>query len=411
MPLALGGDCARLRQIVLNLAGNAVKFTAAGEVVLQVDREMQVGGQTILHFTVTDTGIGISPDKRATIFEAFMQADASTTRRFGGTGLGLAIASQLVTLMGGRIWVESELGRGSAFHFTLPFETRAEAPTKPLRGELADLRGMAVLVVDDNATNRRILEEVLTNWAMRPTIVDSGRAALQAMEHARAQGTPFPFALIDFQMPDQDGFQLADAIRRRPELGTPMIMMLSSVGQSGDAVRCRELGVASYLTKPVRQSVLLDAMLEILAARGQAVAAELVVTREAITALLHPRRVLLAEDNAVNRLVVSAILQKHGHTLVAVENGVQAFAAVQQELFDVVLMDVQMPEMDGLEATTAIRKSEHGTARHVPIIALTAHAMANDREACFAAGMDAYLSKPIHPAELLAAIEKEAADA
>jgi PAS domain S-box-containing protein len=406
VPLALGGDPARLRQVLLNLAGNAVKFTATGEVVVRVDREAQVGGQSILHFTVTDTGIGIPQDKQATIFEAFTQADASTTRRFGGTGLGLAIASQLVRLMGGRIWVESEPGRGSAFHVTLPFETRVEAPAKPARGELADLRGMSVLVVDDNATNRRILDDVLRHWNMRPTIVDSGRAALQAMEHARTAGTPFPFALIDFQMPDQDGFQLADEIQNRPELGTPMIMMLSSVGQSGDAVRCRELGVASYLTKPVRQSVLLDAMLEILAARDQRGAAPVVVARDAVVVQRPSRRVLLAEDNAVNRLVVTAILQKHGHTLLAVEDGVQAVAAVAREAFDVVLMDVQMPEMDGLEATIAIRNAERGTDRHIPIIALTAHAMVGDRDACFAAGMDAYLSKPVQPADLLAAIDK-----
>jgi two-component system sensor histidine kinase/response regulator len=406
VPSAMGGDPARLRQILLNLAGNAVKFTSAGEVVVRVDLESEVGNQSVLHFAVSDTGIGIAKEKQTHVFDAFTQADASTTRRFGGTGLGLAIASQLVELMGGRIWMDSELGRGSVFHFTLPFDKRDALPVKPTRGELADLAGMAVLVVDDNATNRHILEEVLTNWDMRPTIVDGSRAALQAMEHACAIGKPFPFALIDFQMPDVDGFQLADEIQRHPELGTPMIMMLSSVGQSGDTVRCKELGVSSYLTKPVRQSVLLDAMLEILAARGHLPARPVAAPSLPAIGQRQPRRVLLAEDNAVNRLVVSAILEKHGHALVTVENGIQALAAVQRGGFDVVLMDVQMPEMDGLEATAAIRGSERGTGRRIPIIALTAHAMKGDRDACLAAGMDAYLSKPVHPAALLDAIDQ-----
>jgi len=227
VPLALAGDPGRLRQIILNLTGNAIKFTAAGEVVLRVVKTGQNPGQTMLQFSVSDTGIGIPEQKHVTIFEAFTQADASTTRRFGGTGLGLAIAAQLVKLMGGRIWVESEPGVGSSFHFTLPFERRAKTPAKPVRRELADLQGMAVLVVDDNATNRRILEDILTNWGMHPTVVDSGRAALQVMEHARITGAQFPLALIDFQMPDLDGFQLAEEMQKRPELGTPMIMMLS----------------------------------------------------------------------------------------------------------------------------------------------------------------------------------------
>ncbi len=406
VPLALGGDPARVRQVLLNLAGNAIKFTAAGEVVLRVDVESHAGNQSVLHFSVSDTGIGIPKEKQATIFEAFTQADASTTRRFGGTGLGLAIASQLTTLMGGRIWVESEPGRGSAFHFCLPFELRAETPTQPARGELADLRGMAVLVVDDNATNRRSLEEILAHWGMRPTVVDSGRAAILAMEHALAAGLPFPFALIDFQMPDQDGFQLADEIQTRPDLGTPMIMMLSSVGQNGDAARCKELGIASYLTKPVRQSVLLDAMLGILAARGHNARGVATPPHGVPVARREPRRILLAEDNAVNRLVVTTILEKHGHTLVTVENGVQAVAAAVRGQFDVVLMDVQMPEMDGLEATAAIRESERATGKHLPIIALTAHAMKGDRDACLLAGMDAYISKPVHPGTLLDAIDQ-----
>jgi PAS domain S-box-containing protein len=406
VPLSLGGDPGRLRQIILNLTGNAIKFTASGEVVLRVKMAADDTAKTMLQFTVSDTGIGIPEEKHGTIFEAFTQADASTTRRFGGTGLGLAIASQLIELMGGRIWVESEPGVGSAFHFTLPFELSTNVPAKPLRRELSDLHGMAVLVVDDNATNRRILDDILTNWGMCPTVVDSGEAALKVMERAQLAGTPFPLAVIDFQMPDLDGLQLAGQIHARPDLGTPLIMMLSSVGQRGDAVRCKELGVSSYLTKPVRQSVLLDAVLEILAARDKPVAEARLVTRHSLNEKDRPLHVLVAEDNAVNRLVVSAILQKHGHTLVTVENGLEAVAAVQEGSFDVVLMDVQMPEMDGLEATAAIRESERGTGRHLPIVALTAHAMKGDREVCIAAGMDAYLGKPVRPAELLDAIDQ-----
>ncbi|HEY3935694.1 MAG TPA: response regulator [Gemmatimonadales bacterium] len=406
VPASLGGDPARLRQIILNLAGNAVKFTASGEVVLRVALDPRDDDpHPRLHFSVTDTGIGIPLEKQAKIFDAFTQADASTTRKFGGTGLGLAIATQLVRLMGGRIWVESESGRGSVFHFSLPFAVRSEQPSAPARAELADIRGMSVLVVDDNATNRRILEDILRHWGMVPTIVDSGRAALQAMEHAQVAGSPFPFALIDFQMPEVDGFQLADEIRRRPELGTPTIMMLSSVGQNGDAARCRELGIASYLTKPVRQSVLLDAMLSIKATHDQPAVIEAPVRPLLALPDTPSRRVLLAEDNAVNQAVVTAIMRTHGYSIVTVDNGAQAVAAVLRGHFDVVLMDVQMPEMDGFEATAAIRRIEKGTGRHLPIIALTAHAMQGDREKCLAAGMDAYLSKPVHPRELLAAIE------
>ncbi|MBC8089378.1 MAG: response regulator [Phycisphaerae bacterium] len=402
IPSCLIGDPGRIRQIVLNLAGNAIKFTATGEVVLRVELEPGAHTHRILHFSVRDTGIGIPKDKQGTIFEAFTQADASTTRRFGGTGLGLAIATQLVKLMGGRMWVESEVGRGSVFHFTIPFE-QAEAAVKAPRGELEDLAGMSVLVVDDNATNRRILEDILTNWGMRPTVVDGGYAALQAMARARDAGAPFPIALIDFQMPDLDGFDLAHHIQQHPELGLPLIMMLSSVGQRGDSVRCKELGVSSYLTKPVRQSVLLDALLEVLSAGGKTFATAR-VPEEVVTPELTGLRILVAEDNAVNRRVVHSMLTKRGHTVVMVENGRQAVTAALRGTFDVVLMDVQMPEMDGHEATGAIRDAEQVTGRHVPIIALTAHAMKGDREACLAAGMDGYLSKPVHAAQLFLAI-------
>jgi two-component system, sensor histidine kinase and response regulator len=405
VPLALGGDPSRLRQILVNLIGNAVKFTETGEVVVRVQCGPAAGTRVVLTFTVLDTGIGIPREKHASIFDPFTQADASTTRRFGGTGLGLTISARLAELMGGSIRVESEPGNGTRFVVTLPFEIRAEAAAPPPRGELKDLCGLDVLVVDDNATNRRILEEILTGWGMQPKLVDGGLAAIGALDRALAAGNPFPLALIDFQMPDLDGFELAERIKHRPELGTTMIMMLSSVGHRGDAVRSRELGVASYLTKPVRQSVLMDAMLAVLAERDRPHDKDVLVTRHTINEARRSLRVLVAEDNAVNRQLVAALLGKRGHTAVTVANGLEAVAAVAEGEFDLVLMDVQMPELDGLEATKIIRKAEEATGVHIPIIALTAHAMKGDREICLAAGMDAYLPKPINANELFALLE------
>ena len=301
--------------------------------------------------------------------------------------------------------MESEPGRGTEFHVTLPFAIGAALPVPTPRRELKDLRGLAVLVVDDNATNRRILEGILTGWGMRPTLVDGGLAAIGALDRALADGKPFRLAIIDFQMPDVDGFGLAARIKERSELATTLIMMLSSVGHQGDAVRCRELGIASYLTKPVRQSVLLDAVLAMLAGSGKPFERQPLVTRHTINEAHRSLRILVAEDNAVNRLLVTALLGKRGHTVVNAVNGHEAVAAHAEGAFDIVLMDVQMPEMDGFEATAAIRKSEAATGFHVPIIALTAHAMKGDREICLAAGMDEYLSKPIDAKELFALIE------
>jgi two-component system sensor histidine kinase/response regulator len=405
VPPALRGDPSRLRQILVNLIGNAVKFTETGEVVVRVDCAHVEGAPAIVTFTVSDTGIGIPREKHAAIFDPFTQADASTTRRFGGTGLGLTISARLVALMGGSIRVESEPGHGTQFHVTLPFEIGADLPAPVIRRALKDLRGLDVLVVDDNATNRRILEEILITWGMRPTLVDGGLAAISALDQALAINKPFALALIDFQMPDLDGFGLAERIKARPELGTTMIMMLSSVGHRGDGIRFRELGVASYLTKPVRQSVLLDAMLAVLAGKDAAPEHQVLVTRHTINEARRSLRILVAEDNAVNRMLVTALLTKRGHTAITVVNGREAVAANATGGFDLVLMDVQMPEMDGFEATAAIRKAEDATGTHVPIIALTAHAMKGDRENCLAAGMDGYLSKPLSPPDLFALIE------
>jgi signal transduction histidine kinase/DNA-binding response OmpR family regulator len=403
---SLIGDPGRLRQILVNLVNNALKFTERGEVVLRVEMVRRDETREQLRFTVSDTGIGIPPEQHAKIFDAFTQADASTTRRFGGTGLGLAITTQLVSLMGGRIWVESEVGHGSKFYCELPFQVHAGASRQAPPRELGNLRGLSVLVVDDNATNRRILEEILTNWGLRPTLVDGGIAALQAMERSAAEGKPFALALLDFQMPDMDGFELAARIQESAELGPTTIMMLSSIGQRGDAARCKELGVAAYLSKPIRQSVLLDAILAVLTNPGRRAEPTALVTRHSVRETQRPMRILLAEDNAVNRLLAVRILEKRGHTVVVAADGREAVAALERESFDVILMDVQMPELDGLEATALIRKAEVGTGRHIPIIALTAHAMREDRARCLNAGMDEYLTKPFSAENLFDTIER-----
>jgi len=401
VPSHLVGDPGRLRQITVNLLGNALKFTARGEVVLRVDVDSRIGERVVLHFTIRDTGIGMSSETQATIFESFTQADVSTTRRFGGTGLGLAIASQLVTLMGGRIWVESQLDQGSTFHFTLPFDVRADAPARAALREPGTLRGLPVLVVDDNETNRRILDGILTNWEMRPTLVDGGHAALQAMEDARRDGHPFALVLLDFQMPDMDGFEVADRIKHLPELAATCIMMLSSVGQRGDAQRCKELGVAAYLTKPLRQAVLREAMLTVLAKPGSV--PDTLVTRHSIREARRQLKILLAEDNPVNQEVASAMLRKRGHHVDVVANGREAVEAVRRTKYDAVLMDIQMPEMDGFAATAAIRELPGGA--ELPIFALTAHAMSGERERCIGRGMNGYLAKPFKGDDLYALVE------
>jgi two-component system sensor histidine kinase/response regulator len=413
VPPTLRGDPMRLRQIVLNLVSNAIKFTEKGEVVLHITRERLDGTQAELHFSVRDTGIGIPPEKRAHIFETFTQADTSTTRKYGGTGLGLAIASQLTGLMKGRIWVESEVGTGSEFHVTLPFDVRPSTEAKAPR-HLAELKGLPILVVDDNATNQWILRDVLIGWGMRPTVVDSGDWALKALQSSLRSKEPFVAVLLDYQMPGMNGLQVVQRIRQLPEYNNVAVMILSSVGQAGDGLRFAELGVAASLTKPVRQSVLQKALLAALAAPDRRDEATSLPQAGADASMSHVARarVLLAEDNPVNRRLVTALLEKRGHPVVTVDNGRSAVEAVVStetegtEPFQVVLMDLQMPELDGLEATAAIRIAELGTGRHIPIVALTAHAMKGDRERCLAAGMDAYLSKPIRTAELVTLIDQ-----
>ena len=407
VPASLVGDAGRLRQILLNVLGNAVKFTDKGEVVLHVSTEPSDDGpgRSNLHFTVTDTGIGIPADKLEHIFEAFTQADSSTTRRFGGTGLGLAIARRLVELMGGRLWVESDVGRGSTFHFTAPFDAPAGEPI-PFVREPKAIEGLRVLVVDDNATNRRILERMLASWHLDPTIVASADEAWTALNHARAVDEPFQLVITDGQMPEVDGFALTRRIKRDQDLRHTPVVMLTSVGHAEDAAQSRRSGVDVYLTKPVKHSDLLDALATLFGGSVRRERTE--AARQPGSSPLKPLRILVAEDHPVNRKLVTTLLAKRGHSVESVDNGrsaVDAVALAGPRPFDVVIMDVQMPTMSGLEASVAIRERERTTGEHVPIVALTAHAMQGDRERCLQAGMDSYLSKPIDVDRLIATVE------
>ncbi len=411
-PEFVRGDSSRIGQVVLNLVGNAIKFTDVGEVALKVDLAERDGEDRILHFTVSDTGIGIPAEKHESIFDAFTQADTSTTRRYGGTGLGLSISMRLVNLMGGTIWLESEVGKGSRFHFTVrlalvdakEIELGTTAPAEILRA-------VNVLVVDDNRTNRRVLEGMLKRWEMKPASVEGGEEALLALSAAKEAGEPYGMILLDMHMPEMDGFQLVQRIRERPELSTATVMMLTSAGHRGDAERCKALGISAYLLKPIRQSELREAIARVLGAKEQAGAIPL-ITRYSLCDARDPEgvlRVLLVEDNHINQRLASRMLEKRGHRVVIAGNGLEALEAIAKGTFDLVLMDLQMPEMDGFEATAAIRERENGTAAHVPVIALTAHAMKGDREKCLARGMDGYLTKPIKPRELEDILETQLA--
>jgi signal transduction histidine kinase/CheY-like chemotaxis protein/HAMP domain-containing protein len=405
VPAWVTGDPGRLRQVVVNLIGNAIKFTEKGEVVLEVEKAAEDEKNVTLHFAVRDTGIGIPPDKLSLIFDAFTQADTSTTRQYGGTGLGLAITRRLVEIFNGQIWAESEVGRGSTFHFTARLQRVADSARRDSQDDPQILSGMKVLVVDDNQTMRTILDELLKNWEMVPTCVTSGALALEALERAEASNEPFALVITDMQMPGIDGFSLAEEIRRRYAENRPKILMLSSSAQRGEGARCREAGIAAYLPKPVQQSELLNTILHVMA-RGIQTAQPGLVTRYSIRKGSGGMRILLAEDNAVNRLVATRIIEKSGHEVLAAVNGREAVEMTEDETLDLVFMDVQMPEMDGLEATRAIRQREKTTRRHLPIVAMTAHAMKGDRERCIDAGMDDYLTKPIRTPELIEVLKR-----
>ncbi|MFC1736932.1 response regulator, partial [Candidatus Hydrogenedentota bacterium] len=408
VPDSLSGDPGRLRQIIVNLIGNAMKFTEKGEVTLKIYLKEHTDDEVTLKFEVRDTGIGIPADKQKKIFGAFSQADGSTTREYGGTGLGLSISSQLIGMMGGKIWLESKPGKGSTFHFTARFGLWEHRETEITRyGEtLAKLKGMTALIVDDNLTNSHILERILGAWNMVVTVTNSGEEALVAMDRVCELGASFNFMLLDCHMPSVDGFSVAEKISRMPGNAETAVMMLTSGGDRGDASRCRDLGISAYLTKPVAQSDLLDALAIVISgAKGEDMETEL-VTRHTLRESRAKYRILVVEDNPVNQQVAVRMLERRGHRTVIAENGARAIELVENEEFDLVLMDVQMPVMGGIEATRRIREHEKQTSEHIPIIALTAHAMKGDSEKCFEAGMDAYISKPISTEKLFRMIDE-----
>jgi two-component system, sensor histidine kinase and response regulator len=410
VPEGVVGDPGRIRQILINLVGNAIKFTEKGEVFVTVCEKSHSSGHVLLQFSVKDSGIGIPIDKQSKIFEAFSQADGSMARKYGGTGLGLTICSRLASMMAGEIWVESEPGEGSTFKFTLKLETQSSPASRRTPLEPEQLRNLHALIVDDNFTNRSVLSGMLTRWGMRPTAVEGGRAALQALEVAKSTGHPFPLVLLDGQMPEMDGFTLAEIIRKDPSLvGGAMVMMLTSTGHLGDAARCRELGISAYLVKPIRQGELLEAVCNVLKQASGDESSRL-ITRHSLREERNKLRVLLAEDNAVNQTLAVRILEKRGYSVTVAGNGREALAALQKEEFDLILMDVQMPEMDGFETTAAIRQTEKQSGKRIPIVAMTAHALKGDEERCLAGGMDGYVSKPIRTNELFATIERVIAE-
>ena len=406
VPFAVEGDPHRLRQIVINLVGNAIKFTEVGEVVLDVALQPQADDSLMLHFCVQDTGIGIPEDKLDTIFEAFEQVDTSTTRRYGGTGLGLAIVSRLVDLMGGNIWVESEVHRGSVFHFTSRYRrTSAENVATATTIYPPMLQGLRVLIVDDNTTNRRILTEMLTNWAMQPVAVASVAEAISELERMLRAGTPYALILTDSNMPVQDGFELARMIKANRTLCGSMLMMLTSADRPEDLARCEEHGISSYLIKPIKQSELLDAIVLAVGAKSP-LASSATLPAASNQRAAQPKSILLAEDSLINQKLAIGLLERWGHRVTVANDGEQAVRLSAEQPFDLILMDVQMPTLDGLDATRVIRVREQKSGIHIPIVAMTAHAMKGDRELCLEAGMDGYLMKPIRAEQLFRQIEE-----
>jgi len=397
VPPQVMGDPVRLRQILTNLIGNAIKFTSEGEIVIRVTLNDETDTHATVRFGVHDTGIGIAADKQAMIFESFSQADGSTTRHYGGTGLGLSISRQLVDIMGGELKVDSELGVGSTFWFTMLMEKQPDIPDS-VTVVPVDIQGMRILVVDDNDTNRRILYEQLKSWGCRPEMSADGYTALEILRDAVASD-------------EIDGAELARVIKADSQLAEIKLVLLTSMGQRGDAQKMKGIGFAAYLTKPVRMTQLYDSLVEVMSrqtavSETDAPADAPIITQYSLKEIKHQVRILLAEDNPVNQKVASIMLTKAGYQVDVADNGREAMEALERSSFALVFMDVQMPEMDGFEATAAIRDKEKQSGQHLPIIAMTAHAMEGDRERCLEAGMDDYLSKPIQPKELMAVLEK-----
>jgi two-component system sensor histidine kinase/response regulator len=406
------GDAGRLRQVVVNLVGNAIKFTNSGEVLVETSIDASAGDQFMMQFAVRDTGIGIAPDKQSLIFEAFSQADSSTTREFGGTGLGLTICARLVGAMGGRIWVESALGRGSRFYFTVCFKP-ADESLNARATEVVSLTGLPILIVDDNLNSRRVLSEMLLQWEAKPEAAANAQEALSLIRRAAQQGNPFSVALIDSHIAETDGLDLALQIQSSSTVPCVIPMLLTSKARQGDVVRCLESGFRAYLNKPVRKIDLRAILARALTSSSQT--SDSCATDELRSAPfidvsqappIKPLRILLAEDNLVNQRVAVRMLEREGHQVDVAANGREALEKWSNQSFDLILMDMQMPEMDGFQTTSAIRSAEAASNLHVPIIALTAHAMRDYRERCLAAGMDDYISKPIRKSDLMDIVAK-----
>jgi CheY-like chemotaxis protein len=409
VPQVLRGDPGRLRQILVNLVGSAITSTDQGDVVLHVTTEAAGPHEVVLHFSVRETGVGGPSDLEEHDVETRTPDDGSVTGRSGSAGLGLTIASHLAQLMGGRLWMEREADTGGTFHCTANFAVVTGPALLTGMPHAVDLRDRPVLIVDDNPSNRRLLEEMLLGWRMVPTLVASARDALDELRAAQASGRPFPLVLTDCQMPDMDGFALTEAIRKDPDIIGTTVIMLTSGGQPGDAARCQELRIAAYLPKPIKRSDLRGAVLSALDRQSAERDRPALVTSSSLREGHHARRILLVEDNKTNQLVARRHLENRGHTVVVANNGREALAILDEAAFvgfDCVLMDVQMPEMDGFECTALIRSREHMSGRRLPIIAMTAQAMTGDEARCLAAGMDGYLSKPIQPDELLELVER-----
>jgi signal transduction histidine kinase/CheY-like chemotaxis protein len=404
VPFQIVSDSVRLRQVLLNLAGNAVKFTQQGEVVVTVDLQPVEGRDPVLHFAVRDTGIGIAPEVQGRLFHAFEQGDSSTTRHFGGTGLGLAISKRIVNLMGGEVWVESAIGVGSVFHFTIQFADVDQCAQATIElAPLAELQDLPVLIIDDHASNRCILRKLLERWGMQPDDAASGAEGLKRMEEALASGRPYRLILLDQHMPGMDGFEVLRHVRGQSKLRDKPIMMLTSGDQSTARAKCAEFGVATCLLKPVKPSLLLLSVRQLLSTPAAKTPAP---DGRTFQSQLH---ILLAEDNRVNQKVATSMLEKAGHRVALAGNGAEAVAKWREGSFDLILMDVQMPDVDGFEAARQIRREELTSGGHVPIVAVTAHAMAGDRDRCLEVGMDDYLTKPIRREELLDLLERQAA--
>ncbi len=404
---AVIGDSKRLQQILINLIGNAIKFTEKGEVVICIQEESKTADHVVLHFVIADTGIGIPEEKQKIIFGAFIQAESYMTRKYGGTGLGLSISAQLVNLLGGKIWVESMVGKGSRFHFTARFGLQKDASGTPVKPECVDFKGLPVLLVDDHATTSRFLKRMVTSWNLTPTETHTAEDATVLLDRARQKkGPPFAVILVDANLPGQDSFLLLDYLKGEPGLARSIIMMLNSSGTDGDAAPWRKSGISTYLSKPIKPSELLEKIKEMTGMVPQKVEVAAPLAKAPDQQPLRAYRVLIAEDNVVNQRVAIYMLEKQGHHVSYVSNGEEALESMEKNIFDLILMDIQMPLMDGLKATQIIRQKEKTTRGHIPIVAMTAHAMKGDRDRCLAAGMDDYVAKPLNSADLSQAIER-----